>query len=46
MKSEKSQQKLIESIEKIINNYKNPSAYMGILDKKKADSFRKDFKKQ
>jgi hypothetical protein len=45
MKSEKSQQKLIESIEKIINNYKNPSAHMGILDKKKQTLSEKIIKK-
>tara|TARA_B110000259_G_C13963058_1_gene381470 strand:- start:183 stop:1262 length:1080 start_codon:yes stop_codon:yes gene_type:complete len=36
---------LIKTIEKIISNYRNPSAHVGVLDKKKADSFKKDYKK-
>lgn len=36
---------LIKTIEKIISNYRNPSAHVGLLDKKKADSFKKDYKK-
>lgn len=37
--------KLILSIKSITDNYRNPSAHIGVLDKKKADLFKKEFEK-
>ena len=36
---------LIKTIHTISINYRNPSAHVGVLDKKKADIFRKEYKK-
>ena len=37
--------KLILNIKSITDNYRNPSAHIGVLEKKKADLFKKEYEK-